>query len=786
MCAAGRFRCERGWGSVLAQLTSHVILRCVWVVLFLVGCGDTPTPSDVSEMPALRKVRAAPTLGIPAELPAPVGAVSPVLQDARDPRVLSWSQDGVLLLFLEAPDSQEILVWDTRAEAVRARAALGGFRLRSAASSSTHWQLLSEDGMIATLPLLGGTISAPLPAPCPGSRFIQEGANPPLLLSPSCVAREVSGNWQARDLPIAYDATAAATQGGTITVLGRTAEGRLELAVWHTDRTGAGDATSDARIALDAQASRGFLHIVAAANGRMFVTAQGAGLLELDLGESAAVEPAPGTTLGRVGAQGPGSARAGAEAEGPASQEPPPPGPSPKVRIVVLDPAVQDAWPLPDQNTLWTLEGPHLVRRQLDGIEQERSFWGADQTARPGMKILQLGPARGLLLLGEESKLSGMASPVALISLEPWQQLRLLKPLPRVHPCGMAWLPQAGLAALVLLEPGNDVLTTRLMLVGKGGGSPVEVLKVGLDPLPKDQAPPSTCQVIVSQDERILGIAAGNAIKLYDRVAKERAGHSRPGPVVGMAFSPDGGSLVYGLRGGELFRVEVPALDDPVPLTRYEGGIEALVSAVDSDALAVVAPQADGSRRLELFAAERRQVLGGVRLERPVSALSWAAGALRVAVATEEGQARWWMPPGPRFSPLPIPPARQLRVSPDAKFLAGAGTHVFRWKAGAGLAKAPLPARTVQLDAVPQGGCIAVLDDADRLSVYASEGGGLRAILEFLVLQESRWVMRLGAESAGPSEALRAVEQGGERRLVAGNFALDGSIPVSLKQYCPG
>lgn len=683
------------------------------LMLLLAACSNAPTQTPP---PAAADtgvpLRAAPE---PASAPALVrnsgeaGTLHHRLDYSLGVRAVT--PDGRLAFLSPSPGRLEAAIWDFSAGAVVARPWVGLKPVLDVGADEHRWILLRATGELEFISLLSGVRKALPDAPCHARHVATSSSGGLVVFAESCAARWGGTSWES--LPN--------LEGRQVLTAAVSAEGHLALAgagpgdkFWiQRDRAEqpqvvATPGTSHIRSGVDAPSadapSRPLVEVPRATLETQSVSLQwGAdGTLYL-VGE--------GATLYRWAS--------GADAV---------------PQALALELPLRSPQVLADlQQVLGLNQAGELVRLSLaDGKLLERADLAVPQVAVSSLRLRLAGDAQSLLIDGKEEGLEPSRISPFQVELQSWRRKTLPPPAHALMPCAATWLTPTSFAVLAT-QDSKGKLETLLAVVSAtstGGDQGVEWLSVSTEPLPPaSNALTSHCVLTPAPDGKTLALFTGDSLKIYDLEARQRTGRRKVADVLGLAFAADAESLYIMRREGQVERAEVPGLDEPVVLTRYQRGLESVDSTAGSDLLTLVSKGETG-HRLEVFSAERLRVLGGVNVpNRPTSVATDISHLLSVITYAGSGP-QLWSVPSSRVGTSALPESDTAHFSPDGRWLLMSRESVSIRSAQGGLRSGykevgsmVLPALSEWMALSPSGGrCILVRDRSGRISLIESAG----------------------------------------------------------------
>ncbi len=198
-------------------------------------------------------------------------------------------------------------------------------------------------------------------------------------------------------------------------------------------------------------------------------------------------------------------------------------------------------------------------------------------------------------------------------------------------------------------------------------GGPLSVGRI--DPPARTGANPAAAGVAFAPDGRLLAIASGDLVRVWDTAAgaERRTLRGHAGDVTAVAFTPDGGAVVAAGADKTVRLFALPRGDGRPPA--HAGRVTAVALSPDGTTLAT--GSADMTVKLwdTTSGAERAVLVGATDA---VEAVGFAAGG-EVVVAAANGRVRWYTPDGKELRSRPTHRTFALAVAAD-------GTALTAWQ----------------------------------------------------------------------------------------------------------
>lgn len=732
---------------------------------------NTPDATSPTPIPFENVIREAPE-------PAPRSSVRPTpmangklvsqLDIAHQPLAIDASGRYVLL----APPSGvlQASVADLESGLRIGEVQVGHQKIISAGASADEWFVLLERGQVLRAPLLGGATMALSDGGCKWHTLVVDEAGAVAGVGERCVSRFDGRVWSSWPLPLPLRDASVATSAEWTVVTGASLDGYLQAFRWHHPPAGTSPAPTEVNPGASGAPSAATASKTEPAGTGDAATAPSSSGAEVFSWEG----PANAHPQSHVRLAKDGTAWIASQIHGIASL-----APSPNVARPPFTPLTEPldpVWALPErQEVLGMSPDGLLVRLNLTGLHRKERGRLVPPPQKLSLRRFVLGTGGRMLLVLAAGEPSSGDEPL-LLDLDRWLLQTLPPSLPVEKPCAATFLPGGDLA-LVHVTSGPKHLETELLVLSPNVSAPVRRFSVSSeDPDPQNTG--AECQLTRFEDPNLVAIYSGKTLKLFNIQSKERVGRASLPPLAGVGISPDAGSLYIARKDGGLARAEVPGLDEPAPLTRYESGIVAFAAVPASDLLLVATP-AQAGFRVESFAAERLRVMGSVSLNtRPLSIQGAATGG-RSVIVTADQRVMLWILSAEHGSFLPGLQANVAAItsSGDRLFLGRDVLAMQRLSGGKGNGPSgwelPLSSEAMAIAATPDGGCVASLNSNGKLELV--EGGGKRVFS--LSLLPSKGHLLLGADNtwAGTDDAVSYL----------GNIATSGNSVVSVALPAP-
>lgn len=761
-------------------------------LLSLVACGskesETPVPTPVAPENVVREAPAMATRTAVQPTPASGGHLVAQLDFSRVP--IGLDQAGRLALMQPGEGSLEAGILDLETGLRVGGVRVGHQKVLSVGASDESWFVLLERGQVVKAPLLGGESITLQPvsettgaAPCRWTTLTVDPAGVLAGAGEKCAARLDGERWSVWSLPLPLrEASIAASKDWTV-VAGASIDGYVQAFRWHH---GAVQATTASATSADVAPAP----VAAPAPPPAGDKAKGSAGPAKSGTESAASSPVevfawegqPNQHPKVQAALGEDGTLWLLDAERGIASLPPTVGVARSEFRPLSSSAPQGlspVWLSPDRQEILGISPQGLlVRLDLGTLKRkEQGRLGGPDEALISRRFLNSSRKRVIgLVPGEGAPANGEAM---ILDLDRWLTWPLPSVAPIVRPCAMASTSD-GRLAMVSVSRTEKTMET-FLTVFQGGNPPgLKWYSVAKED-PGASGEEELCLLVPSEEPSLFAVYSGKTLKLYNVESHERVGKSSMPGLAGLAFSPDGGSIYVAKQDGSLARTEVPGLDDPAPLTRYDKGIVAFGAVPGSDLLLIATPSENGFR-VESFAAERLRVLGSANLTaRPLGITAARQGGTSL-IWTADQSVMLWNTSAERGALLPTLQADQVVLSGSGQRLF-LGSDVLRSLPAPGGGRkgassggdfaVPLASGVRSIAPLSDGKCIASLDGNGRILLVNSKGKSLLS----LWLLPSQGHMALGEAQtwAGTDNAVQYLA----------NLAISGQSVVSAALPAP-
>ncbi|MFM7199706.1 MAG: WD40 repeat domain-containing protein [Myxococcota bacterium] len=701
-------------------------------ILLLTMC-VTACTQEAPELPSVQvtpdAIRPAPPLAPPpSPVEAPAAPARHVLQVSQPEHLLALHHQRSLALALEASPATALSIVHLPSGIVRARVPLGREQLHTAAPTPDGWVLLTAQKKLLKLTFEGVLLPLP-PSPCEPEKLVSDSAGNLLLMGSACALIRRGETWSI-----------------------------LTLQEGERPRSGA---LADKHVALFVESPSGACQLIR--QGSSVVSPEGSPSAPASInppggsaekpsaapvqGSGTEQPPEDSTSSPRVSWSGPcpelvaldrdGTLYGGTAAQGILKLEksldakPQPLTGIPTLLAASIQPQKKRVLGLsPDkrlveyQLTDGTVMETSALPERIGALTQGIVMWAPEDSG-----ILAIGSSRGPLE-------PNVLKPALLLDEEHWLELPAWQAQTTLQICASAWISEQDSLLAVALEPAGELIKTHMLMVPREGGE-LKPFAVGSDP---KKGSGEGCQLQLSPEGKVAAVYSGTSVKLMDLETRQRIGKSTVPGVTGLAFSADSGSLYVATREGVVRRGEVPGLDDPTPITRYDQGLQAFSTLTEGDLLLFATPSGTGAR-VELMTGERQQVLSSLSVAAPVKSLSVAQKGARMALGLGAQGVQLWTLPANRAITLSQSVANVVALTSDGMAAAWGEATLHMHQAGKQSMswEQALYAPVTGLSWASRRRCLAVVDASGALSLWNSSGVRTLALY---ALSAEHWILQ--------------------------------------------
>lgn len=705
-------------------------------VLLLMMC-ITACNQEAPELPPVQvtpdAIRPAPPLAPPlSPVEAPAAPARHVLQVSQPEHLLALHHQRSLALALEASPATALSIVHLPSGIVRARVPLGREQLHTAAPTPDGWVLLTGQKKLLKLTLDG--VLLPLPStPCEPEKLVSDSAGNLLLMGSTCALISQGETWNMLTLQEGERPRSGALADKHLALFVEGPSGACQLI-----RQGPSVASPEAAPPAPASPSPAGV----STEKPSAASAQSSGTV---------LPPEASTTPPRMSWSGPcpelvaldreGILYAGTAAQGiqklgnGLDAKPQPLTGIPTLLAASIQPQKKRVLGLSQDKRLveynltdGTVMETSALPERISALTKGIVMWAPEDSG-----ILAIGSSRGPLE-------PNVLKPTVLLDEEHWLELPAWQAHTTLQICASAWISEQDSLLAIALEPTGEVIKTHMLMVPREAG-PLKPFSVGSDP---KSGSGEGCQLQLSPDGKVAAVYSGSSVKLMDLETRQRIGKSTVTGVTGLAFSADSGSLYVATREGVVRRAEVPGLDDPTPITRYDQGLQAFSTLTEGDLLLFATSSGTGAR-VELMTGERQQVLSSLSVAAPVKSLSVAQKGARMALGLGVQGVQLWTLPANRAITLSQSTANVVALTPDGSTAAWGEATLHMHQAGKqGMSwEQALYAPVRALSWASRRRCLAVVDASGALSLWDSSGVRTLALYalsaEHWILQGRNW-----------------------------------------------